>query len=251
MDLPGALASEMERLAKEVSEPCVVAVVGEVKVGKSTFVNAYLGEDLAKVGTHETTATINYFSYGNPDENKPVRVHWRSGAPPTLKSRAFLDSLQGNDEETLKEAEGVDHLEYFLPNSYLKQITLVDTPGTGTVVKEHQERAEEFLLRKRLRERHHQETQEIRDRADAVIYLVGPVAKADDKEFLEGFQRATGGQASALNAIGVLSKIELYPDVVRRREELAEKTASQLKDNLNTVIPVGAGVQRALDRLLN
>ena len=70
--LPAELAERMEELAKQVHQPCVVAVVGRVKVGKSTFVNALLREDLAKVGTTETTATINYFSYGNPDPNLPT-----------------------------------------------------------------------------------------------------------------------------------------------------------------------------------
>src|SRR3954447_3248611 len=78
-DLPVELAERMEGLAKQVYQPCVVAVVGRVKVGKSTFVNALLGEDLAKVATTETTATINYFTYGNPHPDLPVRCHWRGG----------------------------------------------------------------------------------------------------------------------------------------------------------------------------
>src|SRR5687768_2216083 len=102
-DLPPRLADRMEELARQVYEPCVVAVVGRVKVGKSTFVNALLGEDLAKVGTTETTATINYFSYGTPDPDRPVRCHWHGGQV-TDESRAFLDGLQGNDLETLRRA---------------------------------------------------------------------------------------------------------------------------------------------------
>src|SRR3712207_4190083 len=100
--LPGDLAERLETLAGQVGEPCVVAVVGRVKVGKSTFVNALLGQDLAKVGTTETTATINYFSYldaghNDYDPERPVRVHWRGGQV-TDESRAFLDSFHGNDQ---------------------------------------------------------------------------------------------------------------------------------------------------------
>jgi len=248
--LPGELAERMERLVKQAHEPCVVAVVGRVKVGKSTFVNALLGEDLAKVGTTETTATINYFAYGNPDPDRPVRCHWRGGKI-TDESRAFLDGLQGNDLETLRRADGVDHLEYFLPNPFLKQITLVDTPGTGTAVEEHQDRTAEFMrLNNQLRERHDQDTRRLGDTADAVVYLVGQVAKVADQAFLAEFTQTTGGRSSALNAIGILSKIELQPEVLARRYELSAKIASQLKDNLNNVIPVAAGVRRALDRLL-
>jgi septin family protein len=152
--LPVELAERMEGLAKQVYQPCVVAVVGRVKVGKSTFVNALLGEDLAKVGTTETTAIINYFTYGDPGPERPVRCHWRGGKV-TDESREFLDALQGNDLETLRRADGIDYLEYFLPNPLLKQITLVDTPGTGTVVEEHQDRTAEFMrLNNQLRDRH-------------------------------------------------------------------------------------------------
>jgi hypothetical protein len=41
--LPAALPTEMERLSGQVRERCVVAMVGQVKVGESTFVNAMLG----------------------------------------------------------------------------------------------------------------------------------------------------------------------------------------------------------------
>ena len=248
--LPAKLAERMEELARQVYQPCVVAVVGRVKVGKSTFVNALLGEDLAKVGTTETTATINYFTYGNPDPKLPVRCHWRGGKV-TDESRAFLDSLQGNDLETLQRADGIDHLEYFLPNPLLKRITLVDTPGTGTVVEEHGDRTAGFMrLNSQLRERHDRDTRRLNDTADAVIYLVGQVAKVTDQAFLQEFAQTTGGRTSALNAIGVLSKIELQSELVARRHELSRKIADQLKENLNTVLPVAAGVRRALDLLL-
>src|SRR5215217_7296844 len=248
--LPVELADRMEGLAKQVYQPCVVAVVGRVKVGKSTFVNALLRHYLAKVATTETTATINYFTYGKPDPDRPVRCHWGSGKI-TDETQGFLDSLQGNDLETLRRADGIDHLEYFLPNPLLKQITLVDTPGTGAVVEEHQERTAEFMqLNDQLRDRHDRDTRRLGDTADAVIYLVGQVAKVTDQAFLQEFTQTTGGRSSALNAIGILSKIELQPEVLARRYELSAKIASQLKDSLNTVIPVAAGAHRALDRLL-
>src|SRR5919107_5089301 len=240
----------MEGRATQVHEPCVVAVVGRVKVGKSTFVNALLRQDLAKVGTTETTATINYFTYGDLDPDRPVRCHWRSGKV-TDESRRFLDGLQGNDLETLRRADGIDHLEYFLPNPLLKQIKLVDTPGTSAVVDEHQDRTAEFMqLNNQLRDRHDQDTRRLGDTADAGIYLVGQVAEGTDQAFLQEFTQTTGGRSSALNAIGILSKIELQPEILTRRHELSAKIASQLKDSLNTVIPVAAGARRGLDRLL-
>ncbi len=251
--LPATLADVLQTLAGKVYEPCVVAVVGRVKAGKSTFINALLGarEDLATVGTTETNATINYFRYGNPpDPERPVRCHWRGGGYEDV-SADFLHQLQGNDETTLRRAEGVAYLEYRLPLDYLRHVTLVDTPGTDAVVDEHQGRTAEYMrLYGQLRERHNQETQKIGETSDAIIYLVGAVAMATNRGFLEEFSQATAGKSRALNAIGVMAKIDLDPEIIARREALSAKIATQLEDSLNRVVPVSAGLQRALQGLL-
>jgi len=250
-ELPRDLVGQVERLAQQIYEPCVVAVVGRVKAGKSSFINAFLEDDLAKVGTTETTATINYFRYGHPPvPDRPIRCYWRNGKY-TDVDRRFLDGLQGNDIEVLRRADGIDHLEYFLLNPQLKQVTLVDTPGTGAVIEEHQNRTAEFMqLSGQLRERHDQQTQRIGNEADAVIYLIGQVAHSTDRDFLEEFHQVTQNRSRALNAVGVMAKIDLYPEVIERRAELAAKIATQLRESLNTVIPVSAGMQRALQYLL-
>ncbi|WP_295455624.1 Hsp70 family protein [uncultured Thiodictyon sp.] len=166
------LADEQAALAGKVYAPCVVAVVGRVKAGKSTFINALLGarEDLATVGTTETTATINYFRYGRPAEpERPVRCYWRAGGYEDCPAN-LLRQLQGTDLEMLRRAEGIDHLEYRLELDYLCRVTLVDTPGTGAVVDEHQGRTAEYMrLYGQLRERHDRETQQIGESSDAII----------------------------------------------------------------------------------
>ena len=243
------LASEIEQLCGRVEEVCVVAVVGQVKAGKSTLINAFLGKNLAKVGTTETTATINKFCYGDPDPSRPVRCHWRNGKI-TTEDRAFLDSLQGVDIETLRRADGIRFLEYLLPESFLKQVTLVDTPGIDAVAEEHETRIAEFMnMDGKLRQRHHEETQQIGSEADAVIYLIRTVAKANDQKFLEEFGEVTGGNANAFNAVGVISQIDLTAETLEARHRLSQRIARQLKGNLNTVIPVSAGTHIALNQL--
>ncbi|HYH84900.1 MAG TPA: hypothetical protein VEX60_05410, partial [Pyrinomonadaceae bacterium] len=208
-----------------------------------------LGEDLAMVGTNETTATINYFRYGTPEPQRPIRCHWRGGQV-TDESRAFLDGLQGKDIETLRRADGIDYLDYFLPLAFLKQVTLVDTPGTEAVVSEHQHRTAEYLrLSGQLRERQASETRHLSHNADAVIYLVGEVGKANDQALLDEFTKVAGGDARALNAIGVMARIDLQLEIIDRRVELSQKIARQLQDSLNTVVPVSAMIYREHGRL--
>ncbi|HKP51293.1 MAG TPA: dynamin family protein [Chloroflexia bacterium] len=249
--LPTDIASRMKALAEEVHRECTVAVVGRVKAGKSSFINALIGQDLAKTGTTETTATINHFRYGiPPDPQRPVRCYWQGGTY-TDETQGFLDSLQGNDLETLQRASGIEHIEYRVDNLFLQNVTLVDTPGTEAAVPDHQNRTAEYIrLHQQLRERHDTETQSWGQKADAIIYLVGPVGLATDRDFLEEFGAATGGRARALNAVGVMAKIDISPQVLERRVELSAKIAGRMESSLNTVVPVSAGIQRALDMLL-
>lgn len=121
----------------------------------------------------------------------------------------------------------------------------MDTPGTEAAGAEHHEQTKEFL---QLRQQHAPTTRQGAERADAVIYLVGPVARLTDQQLLEEFTQATSGQARAPNALGVLAKVDLQVELLQRRDQLAAKIAQQLQDNLNTVLPVSVGLRRALDR---
>ncbi len=83
------------------------------------------------------------------------------------ESREFLDGLKGNDPETLRWVDKVDRLGYFLPNRFLKQITLVHTSGTGAMVKEHGTQTAEFMkLNSQLRDRHDRDTRRFDAPAD-------------------------------------------------------------------------------------
>ncbi len=241
---------KLHQLKTKVEQPCVLAIAGRVKAGKSSFLNALLGKDLAKVGTTETTATINVFRKGTPpDPDKPVLVVWANGRQ-NYETKDFLDSLQGNDKATLQKAEGIKRLEFLLSDSIFDEVTLVDTPGTDAIVgddgDEHQKVTEEFF---NLRKRHSEETKAQTDKADAVIYLTGQVANASGQGFMQEFQAVTNGGSSAMNAIGVMAKIDLSDEIINQRDELAASIASKMQHELNTVVPVSAGIWRAMDEL--
>ena len=63
----------IDSLKDEVTSPCVLAIAGKVKAGKSSLLNALLGVDLAMTGTSETTATINVFKSGT--DRKSTRLN--------------------------------------------------------------------------------------------------------------------------------------------------------------------------------
>ena len=235
---------EINALKMQVHEPCMLAVGGRVKAGKSTFINALLGDNFAQVGETETTATINFFSYGKPQNpSKPIKVVYKNGNEDYV-DKAFMDNLQGHDARTAERRKAILYFEWQIENDILKDITLIDTPGTGAVVDDHQDAAENIFgiskaENQQLRKEHDQQTRELTKKADAVIYLVGAVANSDNQTFLKEFQEASEG-ASALNAIGIMSRIDEKESILYDSQTQAYHVANSLREQLSSVLPVSA-----------
>lgn len=244
----GLYSSRIDAMLERVDQPCELAVVGRVKAGKSSFLNALLGEELAMVGETEMTATINFFKYGSPkDYEHPVRVVWEDGSE-EWQTRAFLDSLQGNTKEVLDKASKIDHLEYFVQNPILNNVTLVDTPGTGSIVDEHEERTNEYLRagKEKLREKHNEQSVNLKNRADAVIVITERVPTNETSTLVSNLSMDT----SAFNALGVMTKIDSELNVTledwkRRSSQYAE----MLRNQLNTIIPISASIYKTVKKL--
>lgn len=237
---------QIQSLREELDSPCVLAIAGKVKAGKSFLINSLLGVDLAMTGNTETTATINVFKKGCPaSKEQPILCEWIDGTK-EWKPKAFLDSLQGTDENTLKITSRIEKLIYFIDdNSLLEDVTLVDTPGIGADVGEegddHQIQTEAYF---KLRERHQSETKSLSNRADAVIYLFNTVPTATDKEFLASLY--DGGKGlTALNGIGVLSKVDKNLELINN----IPKFAQEFEKELFTIMPTSAALARNLPDL--
>lgn len=254
-------AHQISEIQKNLDEPCVLAIAGRVKTGKSSFINAFLKEDLALVGITETTATINYFRYGQtPDPQKPVKCVWHNNMI-TWESIDFLNSLQGYSLEVLKRANGIRRLEFFVTNPLLEHVRLVDTPGIGAITEDdtHQARTAEFFqIRDSLRDRHNNETISLATNADALIYLTDHVIQECDKTFITEFQdnlRKGATKSTAINILGIMGmsdKNEKLLDTPERAADYVRHEKDQLNNQLEMPIPViavSSGIQRALDRL--
>ncbi len=99
-------------LRSNINEPFLFVVVGEVKSGKSSFINALLKDDVCKVDAAPCTDTVQQIVYSD------------------------------NHFETMLN----NHLKRIGVNSeILKSIAIVDTPGTNTVIKHHQEITQKFI----------------------------------------------------------------------------------------------------------
>lgn len=110
-------------------------VLGDMKRGKSTFLNALIGENLLPSDVNPCTAVLTVLRYG-PD--KQVTVHFNDGRSPekydfqTFKRLYTIDPAEAKQlEEAKKEAfPGVDYAVVEYPLALLeKGIEIVDSPG--------------------------------------------------------------------------------------------------------------------------
>lgn len=101
-----------ENLIASLKEPFVFVVVGEVNVGKSTFLNALFGQDFSRTGVVPTTDKILFFKHG-----------------PSVQSVPITSTLE----------------EVHVPAEFLRDFHIVDTPGTNSIENEHQEITERFV----------------------------------------------------------------------------------------------------------
>ncbi len=183
-------AHDVLQVHEVFDRPLLICVMGEFNSGKSTLVNALIGEEVAAMGVTPTTATINLLKFG---ERRQARVIWRDDHEELLawsEVREFLDGLNA------ARATEVRQVELLYPAEELLQVNVVDTPGLNSLVEGHERTARDVLAR-----------------ADAVIWLFSAqqAGKQTEKEALDLLAR------HRLKTVGVLNKIDrLSP------EELAE-----------------------------
>jgi GTP-binding protein EngB required for normal cell division len=128
------LTSALEALAQMRERPLRLAVVGEFNAGKSTFLNALLGEDVAPTGVLPTTAALHWVAWA-PDAFARVLVE---GAP----DRVVLHrDLKATLRELGGESARVRRVFIYAPIERLKRVEVLDTPGFNAPDPEHVEAA--------------------------------------------------------------------------------------------------------------
>jgi len=156
----------LKTVAHQMKELFLLVVVGEFNAGKTAFLNALLGEKLLMEGVTPTTSHIHILRYG---------------------------------EQFQQETTADDSLLLHLPVEWLRDINLVDTPGTNAVVQRHQEITEEFV-----------------PRSDLVLFVTSADRPFSESErvFLERIRQWSK------KIIVIVNKIDLVEDAADRQRIL-------------------------------
>ena len=228
---PGATKDQIRVLRSGLDEPLRVAVAGREKAGKSTFVNALLGLNIAPTDAGVCTKVVTWFSHG---ASQRVEIVPRSGARRDVPLR--LDE----DGEALidlgAEPHEIQRVVIRLPLDVLRDVTIIDTPGLASINERLSGATRELLFLD-------QASRSASEKADALIFLMSPTILEDDRQALTEFKERFGGlRASAGNAIGVLSRADTIgnglDDPWPEAELMAARQAQVLAGLVSSVVPV-------------
>lgn len=125
----------------EENPPIDVAILGQFKAGKSSFINSLLGKPILPTGVVPVTTVITRLQYG-PAERAFVTHFDGSRVEITLEKLVDFTSEAGNPGN-VKNVEVVD-IDVSAMSGY-PGLRLVDTPGMGSVFKAHMKIAQEWL----------------------------------------------------------------------------------------------------------
>ncbi len=233
---------------RRLGAPLQVAVAGRIKSGKSTLVNALIGRRVAPTDIGECTRLVTRFQYGTVDRVEIVFTDGRKQVLP-FASDGMIPAELGVD------ITKVSHIEAYLTNAVLQGMTVIDTPGLGSLDAASVSRTELLLGAAKHRKDDEDGSDDLDDTsrnavagAEAVLYVVTQGVRADDQQALAAFTAATASrEAGPVNAIAVLNKADTIApesvegsdgDIWKAATILSEKQASTLKPRVADVLPV-------------
>lgn len=209
-------ARAIDRVKTRFDGPLRVAIAGRVKAGKSTLLNALVGERLAPTDAGECTRVVSWYRHGTTR---------RISLVPAAGERQPLTSWKRDDGEldiSLGDwaAEDVHHLDIEWPTRQLEAAVLIDTPGLASATAGMSIRSERYLLGE----------DDAPGEADAIVYLLRQVHPSD-LTFLEAFRGAQTVQGMAINAIGVVSRADEIGGAGLSAMDVARANAERFADD--------------------
>ncbi|HEV3072809.1 MAG TPA: dynamin family protein [Thermoanaerobaculia bacterium] len=218
----------LRRAALQLDELFLLVVAGEFNSGKSAFINALVGSPLLAEGVTPTTIRIQLLRYGpapaappvsppapaSPPAPPPAPTAPSSAAPPPAATSTLPGDPAALDVVTA-------------PLELLREIHIVDTPGTNAIHREHEAITRDFV-----------------PRSDLVLFVTSADRPFTESEraFLQGIREWGKKVVLAINKIDILDS----PAAVDEVRAFVAEHAAALLGAAPDVFPVSARLaQRA------
>jgi hypothetical protein len=226
-DVPADMRRPLSDLAESLRGPLRLAVAGRIKQGKSTVVNALLGQRAAATDAGECTRVVTWFRWGYP-ERATVRLSDGTAIPLPLMGGVLGGSLPPEAEA----GTAGPMIEVELSNEVLASLTIIDTPGFGSANTEISQLARDLLF--------DGDSTGLVQAADAVLFVLDWRLVDEERQMLRALAARFGTEFGlAVSTLGVLNQRDLQYSPQEVAQRCASHAAS-LRDFLGGVVPVVA-----------
>jgi hypothetical protein len=188
------IVGQLDRIGARLNEPLRIALAGTLKSGKSTLVNALVGECIAPTDATEATRIVTWFRHGPTPRATANHVGGRRSNVPIVRTADGTGGLTF-EFETLHPDDVAD-IDVEWPAEELTAATIIDTPGTSSLTPDVSARTLRLLV-----------PPDGVPRVDAVVFLLRTL-NAADIALLKQIGDLVGGSAGALGMIGVASRAD-------------------------------------------
>jgi GTP-binding protein EngB required for normal cell division len=232
----------LRRSALQLDELFLLVVAGEFNSGKSAFINALVGIPLLEEGVTPTTTRIQLLRYGPAPSGTPAAAVTAAAATPapappaaaasTTAAAASAPAAAASPAAPAPSSPEPGVIDVVTaPVELLREIHIVDTPGTNAIQREHEAITRDFVPRSDLvlfvtsADRPFTEServflQGIREWGKKVVVVINKIDILDSAAQVEQVRSFVAGHAAAL--------LGAAPDVfpVSARQALRAKTSA-------------------------
>ncbi len=206
-----SLSTVREKLEEEAFN---LVILGQFKRGKSTFINALLGESILPTAIIPLTSVVTILRYG---PELKVRIEYLNGRLEEIdlvNLPAFITE-RGNPQNK----KAVKEVTVFYPSQYLKGgVRIIDTPGAGSVYSHNTETAYSYLphvdagifvisVDPPLSKSEHEFLKDVREFVDKIFFVLNKIDQASDSDREESLEFTTRVIEEDVGA----GKVRVYP----------------------------------------
>ncbi|MGC8494391.1 MAG: dynamin family protein [Syntrophobacteraceae bacterium] len=199
-----------------------LVVLGEFKRGKSTFINALLGQKILPTAIVPLTSVVTILRYG---QELKVEVEYLGGRIEEIELADLSTFI--TERENPQNKKRVKEVTVFYPSEYLRGgVRIIDTPGAGSVYSHNTEVAYAYLphvdagifvvsVDPPLSKSEHQFLKDVREFVDKIFFVLNKIDQVDEEDRQESLQFT----AQVIEEEVGSGKVRIYPLSARRALE--------------------------------